>query len=187
MSLQKQHVQLLPTTLVPVRGDAIAHRVTWRRGDGDVGKLAGRPVRLRFVMNDADLYALRFVEEKPLEAAYIDEPPVVIAATHALDAPGGALTVEAFLYFDPPYDYPITSRVLSKYDHTTGGLDGSGKDATSDEDGWVNLAFEGTSWEVFHLLPDNEDNRRKRDSIAARKSTLDDAMQAVEPGDKQIQ
>jgi len=86
-----------------------------------------------------------------------------------------------------PYHAPETSpeiRVLMEPGQTycwaalPSGTTGS---ATADEDGWVNLAFEGTSWEVFHLLPDNEDNRRKRDSIAARKSTLDDAMQAVEP------
>ncbi len=33
--------------------------VQWKSGAG-VGPLAGRPVRLRFVMYDADLYALRF-------------------------------------------------------------------------------------------------------------------------------
>jgi len=33
--------------------------VVWKKG-ADVGRLAGRPVRLRFVMKDADLFALRF-------------------------------------------------------------------------------------------------------------------------------
>jgi hypothetical protein len=40
-------------------GDEIARTVTWR-GAADVSALAGRPVRLRFVMKDADLYSLRF-------------------------------------------------------------------------------------------------------------------------------
>lgn len=40
-------------------GDAIERVVTWK-GKRDVSNLAGRPVRLRFVMKDADLYALRF-------------------------------------------------------------------------------------------------------------------------------
>lgn len=40
-------------------GDEAARIVRWR-GDADVGKLAGQPVRLRFVMKDADLFALRF-------------------------------------------------------------------------------------------------------------------------------
>jgi hypothetical protein len=40
-------------------GDRIDHPVSWAGGE-DVGKLAGRAVRLRFVMKDADLYSLRF-------------------------------------------------------------------------------------------------------------------------------
>ncbi len=41
-------------------GDAIAHVVRFK-GGGDVGALAGKPIRLRFVLRDADLYSLRFV------------------------------------------------------------------------------------------------------------------------------
>jgi hypothetical protein len=37
----------------------ISRRVTWR-GKADVSSLAGKPVRLRFVMRDTDLYALQF-------------------------------------------------------------------------------------------------------------------------------
>jgi hypothetical protein len=40
-------------------GDDIERTVAWKRG-GDVNKLAGQPVRLRFVMKDADLFAVRF-------------------------------------------------------------------------------------------------------------------------------
>ena len=40
-------------------GDEIERVVTWKNGR-DVSKLAGRAVRLRFVMRDADLYSLRF-------------------------------------------------------------------------------------------------------------------------------
>jgi hypothetical protein len=40
--------------------DDVARVVTWKKKGSDVGKLAGRPVRLRFVMKDADLYSLRF-------------------------------------------------------------------------------------------------------------------------------
>jgi hypothetical protein len=43
----------------PIYGDEIERAVTWAK-DGDVGALAGRPVRLRFAMRDADLFALRF-------------------------------------------------------------------------------------------------------------------------------
>ena len=42
-----------------IYGDEIERIVTWRRG-ADVGALAGRPVRLRFALQDADLYALQF-------------------------------------------------------------------------------------------------------------------------------
>jgi hypothetical protein len=41
-------------------GDQIAQAVSWR-GGSDVSALAGKPVRLRFVMKDADLYSLRFM------------------------------------------------------------------------------------------------------------------------------
>ena len=40
-------------------GDAIERVVTWKCG-GDVSKLAGKQIRLRFVIKDADLYSLRF-------------------------------------------------------------------------------------------------------------------------------
>lgn len=43
----------------PIWGDHIARIVTWNEGT-DLGKLAGKPVKIRFVMNDADLFALKF-------------------------------------------------------------------------------------------------------------------------------
>ena len=43
----------------PVIGDRIEYPVSWK-GGGDVSRLAGRSVRLRFFLQDADLYALRF-------------------------------------------------------------------------------------------------------------------------------
>lgn len=42
-------------------GDEIDRPVTW--AGGDLQKLAGQPVRLRFVMRDADLYAIQFVDD----------------------------------------------------------------------------------------------------------------------------
>ncbi len=42
-----------------IYGDAIEHTVSWQRGS-DVSALAGKPIRLRFAMHDADLYALGF-------------------------------------------------------------------------------------------------------------------------------
>lgn len=40
-------------------GDELERPVGWKAG-ADISKLAGRPVRLRFVMKDADVYAFRF-------------------------------------------------------------------------------------------------------------------------------
>jgi len=42
-----------------IYGDEIEHVVTWRAGT-DVSRLAGKPVRLRFLLKDADLYSIRF-------------------------------------------------------------------------------------------------------------------------------
>ena len=44
---------------VEIIGDEIARVVTWKGKGEDVSALAGKPVRLRFVMKDADLYAIR--------------------------------------------------------------------------------------------------------------------------------
>jgi hypothetical protein len=40
-------------------GDHLSRKVTWKTG-ADLSGLAGKPVRLRFVMKDADLFSLRF-------------------------------------------------------------------------------------------------------------------------------
>jgi hypothetical protein len=45
-------------------GNEIDRVVRWKSGP-DVSKLAGRAVRLRFVMKDADLFALRYAGAKP--------------------------------------------------------------------------------------------------------------------------
>ena len=42
-----------------IYGDSLARAVTWN-GSEDVSALAGKPVRLRFLLRDADLYSLRF-------------------------------------------------------------------------------------------------------------------------------
>ncbi len=52
----------------PVFGDSLDHVVRWSAHAGEVSALAGQPIRLRFVLEDADLYALRFepsVEDPP--------------------------------------------------------------------------------------------------------------------------
>ena len=42
-------------------GDEVERSVAWKQGP-DVSRLAGQPVRLRFVMKDSDLFALRFMQ-----------------------------------------------------------------------------------------------------------------------------
>ena len=44
-----------------ITGDQIEQVVTWKQGP-TVSKLAGRPVRLRFVLKDGDVYSYRFAE-----------------------------------------------------------------------------------------------------------------------------
>jgi hypothetical protein len=46
-----------------IYGDRIRHIVRWGTEptkSGDLSRLAGRPIRLRFVMQEADLYSLKF-------------------------------------------------------------------------------------------------------------------------------
>ncbi len=43
----------------PIKGDTISGRVTWK-GSSDVSPHAGKIVRLRFVMNEADIFSLKF-------------------------------------------------------------------------------------------------------------------------------
>ncbi|MEA1951869.1 MAG: hypothetical protein U9N87_10820 [Planctomycetota bacterium] len=45
----------------PVFGDDLQRTVTWKSG-ADVGPLAGKPVRLRFTLSDADLFSFQFVK-----------------------------------------------------------------------------------------------------------------------------
>jgi len=63
VEIQDQEGTLIPGfTLADcpeIYGDAIEEVVQWK-GGSDVSALAGQVVRLRFVMKDADLYALRF-------------------------------------------------------------------------------------------------------------------------------
>ncbi len=42
-------------------GDSVQQIVAWKEG-ADVSALAGKPLRLRFVLKDADLYSFRFIE-----------------------------------------------------------------------------------------------------------------------------
>jgi len=48
----------------PLFGNEIAGRVAWGSG-ASLGDLAGRPVRLRFLLKDADVYSFRFFAPEP--------------------------------------------------------------------------------------------------------------------------
>ena len=43
----------------PIAGDEIARIVKWKSGDS-LGAIAGKSVRLRFSLKDADLYSMQF-------------------------------------------------------------------------------------------------------------------------------
>jgi hypothetical protein len=47
--------------MLPWFGDSLDTVVAWRQGR-DLSRLAGRPVRLRFLLKDADLFALQFLK-----------------------------------------------------------------------------------------------------------------------------
>lgn len=49
---------------VELVGNHIERRVAWKQGS-DVSRLAGTPVRLRFLLKAADVYALRFTSTSP--------------------------------------------------------------------------------------------------------------------------
>ena len=48
---------------IELYGDTVARNALWK-DNPDLGALAGKPVRLRFVMKDADLYSIKFEESK---------------------------------------------------------------------------------------------------------------------------
>lgn len=47
---------------VPLHGDAIDQDVAWKAG-GDVKELAGKAIRLRIRLTDADLYSFQFTDK----------------------------------------------------------------------------------------------------------------------------
>ncbi len=63
VEVQDEHGQPIPGYTLedcePIYGDHIARIVKWKNGP-DLASLAGKPVKIRFVMEDADLFALKF-------------------------------------------------------------------------------------------------------------------------------
>ncbi|MEO6811518.1 MAG: hypothetical protein ABI353_20590 [Isosphaeraceae bacterium] len=43
-------------------GDSIDRAITWKQGE-DLGSLAGKPIRIRFLLKDADVYSFQFHED----------------------------------------------------------------------------------------------------------------------------
>ena len=41
-------------------GDSLDRRATWR-GSADLSAVGDEPIRIRFIMSEADIYSLRFV------------------------------------------------------------------------------------------------------------------------------
>ena len=46
-------------------GDDVDHIVRWTRKGTDVRPLSGKPIRLRFILRDADIYSFQFIPYKP--------------------------------------------------------------------------------------------------------------------------
>ena len=70
LELQDAHGQPLPGFAMEespvIFGDEIEHEVRWQRSharfnsDKPLARLAGKPIRIRFLLKDADLYSIRF-------------------------------------------------------------------------------------------------------------------------------
>ncbi len=54
-------------------GDSLEQAVTWK-GSDDVSRLAGKPVRLRFLLSDADLYSMQFCDSRRQASASVRKP-----------------------------------------------------------------------------------------------------------------
>lgn len=63
VELQSDDGRILPgfalADSAPIFGDSVQRKATWKNG-GDLSGLKGRPVRLRFSLQDADLYSFQF-------------------------------------------------------------------------------------------------------------------------------
>ncbi len=81
----------------PIWGDHIARTVTWNEGS-DLGTLTGQTIKIRFAMNDADLYSIKFNQNaKPKQANSSEKQ----AWLKSLDPAYGHLPAMAFVEEDP--------------------------------------------------------------------------------------
>jgi hypothetical protein len=80
-----------------------------------------------------------------------------------------------------PYRADTSTRVAVRADpdtpyRWTALPSGAGGSATSDAGGWVDLGFDGTTHEIFFLLPDGDANRERLERLADRRAEWSDAM-----------
>lgn len=63
IELQNEHGQTLSgfalNDMTPLFGDDLDGSITWGKS-GDLSRFVGRPVRLRFLLKDADVFSMRF-------------------------------------------------------------------------------------------------------------------------------
>jgi hypothetical protein len=92
VELQNEAGEALPGVTLgesdEIIGDSVERKVRWK-GDGDLGRWSGKPVRVRFVMKDADLYSYRFRGKD-------DSASAPAKKTVTVCADGGAGGYEAF-------------------------------------------------------------------------------------------
>ncbi len=74
-------------------GDRIDHTASWKKGS-DVSPLAEKPIRLRFVMKDADLYSMQFTSGNRDDSS--TQVGLVVAVDSDFSDWSAAFDVEAF-------------------------------------------------------------------------------------------
>ena len=48
--------------VLPVNGNSVRMPVRWKGANSDVSQLAGKPIKVRFLMRECKLYAFQFVD-----------------------------------------------------------------------------------------------------------------------------
>lgn len=61
--VDKHELKWTPKDYVPLKADGIKQAVSWKSGT-DLSQLAGKTVRLRIELKDADLYSFQFQAAK---------------------------------------------------------------------------------------------------------------------------
>ena len=72
---------------IPFVGDAIEHQVRWKDPSTSLSKLIGQPIRIRFELTDADLYAMEFVAPKPNVSVNTPSDSKLLTAENAPNSP----------------------------------------------------------------------------------------------------